>query len=63
MAILKTSSFPFVNAGNVAALGAFAAIQNFVPSLANPNRLTRTVVAEDFRAPASDQFSFEVRII
>ena len=55
------SSFPFVNAGNVAALGAFAAIQNFVPSLANPNRLTRTVVAEDFRAPASDQFSFEVQ--
>lgn len=55
------SSFPFVNAGNVAAQGAFAAIQNFVPSLANPNRLTRTVVAEDFRAPASDQFSLEMQ--
>jgi hypothetical protein len=55
------SSFPFVNAGNVAAAGAFSAIQNFVPSLSNPNRLTRTVVAEDFRAPASDQYSFEVQ--
>jgi hypothetical protein len=53
------SSFPFVNAGNVAAAGAFAAIANFVPSLANPNRLTRTVVGEDFRAPAADQFSLE----
>ncbi len=55
------SSFPFVNAGNVALQGAFAAIQNFVPSLVNPNRLIRTVVADDFRAPASDQFSLEMQ--
>ncbi len=55
------SSFPFVNAGNVPAAGAFAAITNFTPSLTNPNRLTRTVVADDFRAPASDQFSFELQ--
>ncbi len=27
----------------------------------NPNQLTRTVVAEDFRAPATDQFSFEIQ--
>ncbi len=55
------SSFPFVNAGTLPATGAFAAIQNFVPSLANPDFLTRTVVAEDFRAPASDQFSLEMQ--
>lgn len=55
------SSFPFVNAGNVPASGAFAAIQNFVPTLTNPDRLTRTVVGEDFRAPATDQFSLEMQ--
>ena len=53
------SSFPFVNAGTLPAAGAFAAITNFTPSLANPNLLTRTIVGEDFRAPASDQVSFE----
>ncbi len=55
------SSFPFVNAGVVPAAGAFAAITNFTPSLSNPNRLTRTVVGEDFRAPASDQVSLELQ--
>lgn len=55
------SSFPFVNAGTVPAAGAFAAITNFVPSLANPDLLTRTVVGEDFRAPAADQFSLELQ--
>ncbi|MEJ7701918.1 MAG: hypothetical protein WKF71_20090 [Pyrinomonadaceae bacterium] len=29
--------------------------------MSNPNALTRTIVSEDFRAPASDQFSFEVQ--
>jgi hypothetical protein len=55
------SSFPFVNAGTVPAAGAFAAITNFVPSLANPDLLTRTVVGADFRAPATDQFSLELQ--
>ncbi len=53
------SSFPFVNAGTVPAAGAFNAIANFTPSLTNPNLLTRTIVGEDFRAPATDQFSLE----
>ncbi len=53
------SSFPFVNAGTVPAAGAFNTISNFTPSLTNPNLLTRTIVGEDFRAPATDQFSLE----
>ncbi|MDI1240830.1 MAG: hypothetical protein PSX80_02775, partial [bacterium] len=43
----------------------FATIQNFLQTpnfvIANPNTLTRTVVADDFRAPSSDQYSFEVQ--
>jgi hypothetical protein len=54
------SSFPFVAAVNLPTNGAFTAIQNFTtPNISNPNQLTRTVVSEDFRAPASDQFSLE----
>ncbi|MDQ3043332.1 MAG: hypothetical protein M3R11_13290, partial [Acidobacteriota bacterium] len=30
-----------------------------VPNVSNPNVLTRTVVAGDFRSPATDQYSFE----
>lgn len=55
------SSFPFVAAGNLPAQGAFAAIPTFIPNLTNPNLLTRTVVGEDFRAPAADQFSLEAQ--
>ncbi len=55
------SSFPFVAAGSLPAAGAFAAIQNFIPNLTNPNTLTRTIVGEDFRAPSSDQVSFEMQ--
>jgi hypothetical protein len=43
----------------------FVTIQNFLNSpgfvVTNPNQLTRTVVAEDFRAPATDQYSFEIQ--
>lgn len=55
------SSFPFVAAGNLPALGAFTAIGSFIPSLTSPNLLTRTIVGGDFRAPASDQLSFETQ--
>ncbi len=55
------SSFPFVAAGNLPAAGAFSAIGTFIPNLTNPNSLTRTIVGGDFRAPASDQFSFETQ--
>ncbi|HEX8267958.1 MAG TPA: TonB-dependent receptor [Pyrinomonadaceae bacterium] len=42
---------------------AFTSIRNFtVPTvITDANQLTRTVVAEDFRAPSTDQFSFEVQ--
>jgi outer membrane receptor protein involved in Fe transport len=42
---------------------AFTSLRNFtVPSvITGANQLTRTVVAEDFRAPSTDQFSFEVQ--
>lgn len=54
------SSFPFVAAQNVSTTGAFVAIRNTTaPNVSQPNRLVRTIVSEDFRAPASDQFSFE----
>jgi hypothetical protein len=43
----------------------FATIRNFLNSpgfvVNNPMLLTRTVVGEDFRAPATDQYSFEVQ--
>ena len=61
-------SFPFLasitfgDAGQPTATPAFVNIQNFTtPNVSNPNSLTRTVVAEDFRAPATDQYSFEVQ--
>lgn len=54
------SSFPFVAAQNVSTTGAFVNLRNTtVPNVAQPNRLVRTVVSEDFRAPATDQFSLE----
>lgn len=55
------SSFPFVAAASVPAAGAFTTIQNFVPNVTNPNLLTRTIVAEDFRAPETDQLSLEIQ--
>lgn len=64
-------SFPFLasvtfgDPGQPTRQPAFVNIQNFVanpnPNVASPNFLTRTVVAGDFRAPSSDQFSFEMQ--
>lgn len=63
-------SFPFLYTATFAPVGtpplvpnAFTSIRNFtVPTtITGANLLTRTVVAEDFRAPSTDQFSFEVQ--
>lgn len=54
--------FPFVANQNVSLNGAFQAIRNTtVANITQPNRLPRTIVSEDFRAPAADQFSVEVQ--
>lgn len=56
------SSFPFVAAQNVSTTNAFVNLRNTtVPNVAQPNRLVRTVVSEDFRSPATDQFSLEMQ--
>ncbi len=56
------ASINFGDAGQPSRTGAFVNIQNFtIPNVSNPNILTRTVVAEDFRAPSTDQISFEVQ--
>ena len=55
------SAFPFVAAINLPAAGAFAAIPNAQPAGLNPANFARTIVAEDFRSPVYDQFSFEVQ--
>lgn len=56
------SSFPFVAAQNVSTTGAFTAIRNATaPNVSQPNRLVRTVVSDDFGAPATDQFSFDIQ--
>jgi len=56
------SSFPFVAVENVNTVGAFTNLRNTTaPNVAAPNRLTRTIVSGDFRAPATDQFSLEVQ--
>jgi Carboxypeptidase regulatory-like domain/TonB-dependent Receptor Plug Domain len=56
------ASITFGGSGQPAVTPAFVNIQNFTtPNVSNPNSLTRTVVAEDFRAPATDQYSFEVQ--
>jgi hypothetical protein len=64
IALNIASSFPFVAAiaaNNVS--NAFTVLQNTpagVPPGIDPNMLNRTVVADDFRAPTYDQFSFGV---
>jgi hypothetical protein len=55
------SAFPFVAAINLPAAGAFAAIPNAQPIGLNPASFARTIVADDFRAPVYDQFSFELQ--
>jgi hypothetical protein len=61
-------SFPFLasitfgDPGQPSRTNAFTNIRNFTtPNISNPNVLTRTVVAEDFRSPATDQYSLEVQ--
>jgi hypothetical protein len=56
------ASINFGDPGQPSRTGAFVNIQNFtIPNVSNPNILTRTVVAEDFRSPSTDQISFEVQ--
>src|SRR6185436_8253338 len=61
IALNIASSFPYVAAINRSNLAsAFTVLQSTpagVPAGTDPNQLTRTVVAEDFRAPVYDQFS------
>ena len=61
IALNIVSSFPYVAAINRSNLAnAFSLLQATpagVPPGTDPNQLTRTVVAEDFRAPSYDQFS------
>ena len=61
IALNIVSSFPYVAAINRSNLAnAFTLLQSTpagVPPGTDPNQLTRTVVAEDFRAPLYDQFS------
>jgi hypothetical protein len=65
IALNIVSSFPYVAAINRSNLAnAFQELQATpagVPAGTNPNFLTRTVVAEDFRAPYADQFSLEMQ--
>lgn len=57
------SAFPFVAALNPSLTNAFANLQStqFNPATTNPLTVTRTVVGEDFRSPAADQFSLEAQ--
>jgi hypothetical protein len=61
IALNIVSSFPYVAAINRTNLtNAFTLLQSTpagVPAGTDPNQLTRTVVAEDFRSPVYDQFS------
>ncbi len=64
IALNIVSSFPYVAAINRSNLAnAFTLLQSTpagVPVGTDPNQLTRTVVAEDFRTPQYDQFSLGV---
>lgn len=54
--------FPYVASITFLAQNAFATLRaTTAPNVSNPNNLTRTVVAGDFRSPATDQFSFEIQ--
>lgn len=56
------ASVTFGDPGQPSLTNAFSNIINFsTPNISNPNVLTRTVVAEDFRSPSTDQLSFEVQ--
>ena len=54
--------FPYLASITFPAANAFTNVTTAtVPNVSNPNILTRTVVAEDFRAPSTDQFSLEMQ--
>jgi hypothetical protein len=54
--------FPYLASITFPAANAFTTLTSTTaPNVSNPNNLTRTVVAEDFRSPATDQFSFEAQ--
>lgn len=55
------SAFPFVASINLNPQGAFTAIPTAQPVGLNPSVFARTIVADDFRSPVYDQFSFEVQ--
>jgi hypothetical protein len=65
IALNIVSSFPYVAAINRSNLSnAFPVLQTTppgVPAGTNPNLLTRTVVADDFRSPYADQVSVEMQ--
>ncbi|MEP6913351.1 MAG: hypothetical protein ABI923_11380, partial [bacterium] len=55
-------SFPFVATQTILPPRSFATLINTtVPDISNPEQLSRTVVSEDFRAPATDQISIDVQ--
>jgi hypothetical protein len=54
--------FPFLASVTLPAANAFTTLAaTTVPNVTNPNILTRTVVAGDFRSPATDQYSLELQ--
>jgi hypothetical protein len=62
IALNVASSFPFVAAINRSNLpAAFSTLPTLVPAGLNPLTLTRTVVAENFRAPYADQYSLQLQ--
>jgi len=63
IALNIASSFPQVATVTYGApvANAFARLPGTTPSGLNPLTLTRTIVADDFRSPYADQFSFELQ--
>ena len=63
LALNVASSFPYVAAiNNSNFANAFTRLPNLQFSVGqDPSQLTRTVVAEDFRAPEADQYSLELQ--
>jgi hypothetical protein len=55
-------AFPFVAAHNTSGNNAFAnTLSITVPTIRDPAMVTRGAAADDFRAPATDQFSFDIQ--
>ena len=63
LALNIASSFPFVAAINNSNLpNAFTRLPTFAfTPTTDPNQLTRTIVADDFRSPHADQYSLEIQ--